>query len=395
MNAVARDARIAVSAVLAHGRVARVEISARRPVGVGRLALGKPAEAMVALVPRLFALCAAAQGAAATLALSAARGETLPSDVVATQAAAVLTERLIELLRGTITSLAADQFPIFAPPLRSLIAGARRSDARGQLEPDAIDALADGLDAICLSEHSLDDPDTYRAWLASASPLAALHVSRVRSLRARGEGRGEGAFRQGRELADDTPFEADFGAIAIDPLTAADDHVIGTALLRHGAHFAARPDLAGRVPETGALARLAEHPLIRSVGSGLSGRSLARLIEATTTPQRLRALRGGEADAADLLRATSLGDGIGLGAVECARGRLHHLIALDHHGCIARYEILAPTEWNFHPEGPLARALVGAPLCVCEDDRQRLAALVAAFDPCVGFDVELRESADA
>lgn len=395
MNAVARDDRIAVSAVLAHGRVARVEISARRPVGVGRLALGKPAEVMVALVPRLFALCAAAQGAAATLALSAARGEPLPSDVVATQAAAVLTERLIELLRGTITLLRDDQFAVLAPKLRDLIAAARRVDNRGVLDAEAIDSLDRGLDALGLPAANFEDTDAYHAWLRSDSPLALLHSALTPSHRAAYEGRGEEEYAQSRRCEAQTLDQLDFAAIPIDPLAAADDRMIGERLLHDGAFFAARPNLAGRVPETGALARLACHPLIRSVGSGLSGRSLARLIEARAAPQRLRALRRGGADAADLLRATSLGDGIGLGAVECARGRLYHLIALDHDGRIARYEILAPTEWNFHPEGPLARALVGTRLCVCEDDRKRLAALVAAFDPCVGFDVELRESADA
>ncbi|KPG00843.1 hydrogenase [Rhodopseudomonas sp. AAP120] len=390
MNAVARDDRIAVSAVLAQGRVARVAISARRPLGVGRLAQGKPAEAVVALVPRLFALCAAAQGAAATLALAAARGEPVPPHTLAAQASAVLAEQLIELLRGTITSLAGDQFPAFAPQLRVLIAAARRVDARGQLEPDAIDALADGLEALGLPEHSLDDADTYRSWLASDAPLAALHGAGAASPGLRGE-----ASPESRAPASDAPEEFDFGPQPIDPLTATHDPAIGHALLHHGASFAARPDLAGRIPETGALARLAGHPLIRSVGPGLAGRRLARLIEATTTPQRLRALRRGEAEAAGLLRATSLGDGIGLGAVECARGRLHHLIALDRDGRITRYEILAPTEWNFHPQGPLARALIGAPLSAGEAGRRRIAALVAAFDPCVGFEVELREAADA
>lgn len=394
MNAVARDDRIAVSAVLAHRRVARVEISARRPLGIGRLAQGKPAEAIVALVPRLFALCAAAQGAAATLALSAARGEPVPPQVLAAQASAVLAERLIELLRGTITSLAGDQWPAFAPQLRDVITAARRFDAGGLLEFDSIEALEHGLDALGLPASSFDDADAYHTWLRSGSPLARLHSAQALSARGRGESRGEGASPQ-RRASTATPDRPAFAAIAVDPLTAADDLAIGRQLLQHGAPFAARPDLAGRVPETGARARLADNPLIRSAGTGLAGRLLARLIEARETPQRLHALRRGECDCADVLKATSLGHGIGLGAVECARGRLHHLIALNRDGHIVRYEILAPTEWNFHPQGPLARALIDAPLCACEDDRYRVAALVAAFDPCVGFDVELREAADA
>ncbi|NEW92817.1 nickel-dependent hydrogenase large subunit [Rhodopseudomonas sp. BR0M22] len=394
MNALPREDRIAVSAELAQGRVARLEISARRPVGVGRLAFGKPADGVVALVPRLFALCASAQRAAASCALAAARGETVPPEQMAAQAGAVLAERLIELLRGSITTFAGDRPPTFAPQLRELIAAARRFDGRSALDAEAIDALAHGLDALGLSEHNFEDADAYGIWFASGSPLAPPHSARAPSSGVRAEGRREGASPQSQAPATPAP-ESDFAAIAIDPLNADDDCVVGEQLLQRGASFAARPDLAGRMPETGALARLADHPLIRSVGIGLTGRLLARLIEARETPRLLHALRRGDADATAILQATRLGEGVGLGAVECARGRLHHLIALDSDGRIARYEILAPTEWNFHPQGPLARALIGAPLHVTEADRQRVVSLVAAFDPCVGYDVTLREAADA
>ncbi|PZA11256.1 hydrogenase [Rhodopseudomonas palustris] len=395
MNALPREHRIAVSVELAQGRVARLEISARRPVGVGRLAFGKPADGVVALVPRLFALCASAQRAAASCALAAARGEIMPREQMAAQAGAVLAERLIELLRGTITSFAGDRLPAFMPQLRDLIAAARRFDGRSLLEAEAIAALAQGLDALGLPAGSFDDAGAYHTWLRSVSPLAQLHSARAPSPRVRGEGRGEGASPQSRAFPIPAPGQPDFAAIAVDPLTADDDSLVGEQLLRHGACFATRPDLAGRIPETGALARLADHPLICSVGTGVAGRQLARLVEAQATPRLLHALRRGDADAAAILQATRLGDGVGLGAVECARGRLHHLIALDSTGRIARYEILAPTEWNFHPQGPLARALIGAPLSATEADRQRVVSLVAAFDPCVGYDVTLREAADA
>ena len=57
-----------------------------------------------------------------------------------------------------------------------------------------------------------------------------------------------------------------------------------------------------------------------------------------------------------LVGALSLGDGIGLGWAENARGRLLHLVQLQG-GRAALYRIVAPTEWNFHPDGPFAAAL--------------------------------------
>jgi Ni,Fe-hydrogenase I large subunit len=58
-------------------------------------------------------------------------------------------------------------------------------------------------------------------------------------------------------------------------------------------------------------------------------------------------------------------------------------------GLIADYCIVAPTEWNFHPQGALFRGIVGMQ---ASDEatllaRTRLA--VHALDPCVGFGVEV------
>ena len=53
------------------------------------------------------------------------------------------------------------------------------------------------------------------------------------------------------------------------------------------------------------------------------------------------------------------GTGTGLGLVESARGCLCHRVAVAA-GRVSDYKILAPTEWNFHPEGPLTRGLLGA-----------------------------------
>jgi hypothetical protein len=54
----------------------------------------------------------------------------------------------------------------------------------------------------------------------------------------------------------------------------------------------------------------------------------------------------------------SLAPGVGRALVETARGLLMHEIVLDGER-IADYFIVAPTEWNFHPQGPLAGWLKG------------------------------------
>ncbi len=93
--------------------------------------------------------------------------------------------------------------------------------------------------------------------------------------------------------------------------------------------------------------------------------------------------------------ATPLGARRGLAAVECARGRLYHLVTLDAAGRIARLDMLAPTEWSFHADAPLARALIGRTPAAEPTSWRRIGWLLSAFDPCVAHRLEIVEAADA
>ena len=81
----------------------------------------------------------------------------------------------------------------------------------------------------------------------------------------------------------------------------------------------------------------------------------------------------------------------GMAWVEMARGLLVHQVEIDGTGGDARVaacRVLAPTEWNFHPQGVVAQTIAaldgGQP---AEDTERRVRLLMAAFDPCVPFDV--------
>ncbi len=90
-----------------------------------------------------------------------------------------------------------------------------------------------------------------------------------------------------------------------------------------------------------------------------------------------------------------LGEDRGAAAVETARGRLYHLVELAADGRVREFQCLAPTEWNFHPHGPLARMLHGARVGFDRGGRDAVERLIAAFDPCVGYKMTVRELADA
>lgn len=93
--------------------------------------------------------------------------------------------------------------------------------------------------------------------------------------------------------------------------------------------------------------------------------------------------------------AMQLSHGHGIAWCEMARGLLLHRVHLERQekqDIIADYRIIAPTEWNFHPNGAAAEMLARIP--ACSDPRERASIhrqvniVAAAFDPCVAFEVE-------
>ena len=77
--------------------------------------------------------------------------------------------------------------------------------------------------------------------------------------------------------------------------------------------------------------------------------------------------------------ALALDGGRAIAWCEMARGLLLHWVQLDSAGGVQQYRVLAPTEWNFHPQGALAGALAA----LAPSDVVSAQLLAAAFDPCV------------
>lgn len=75
----------------------------------------------------------------------------------------------------------------------------------------------------------------------------------------------------------------------------------------------------------------------------------------------------------------------GMGRANAARGHLIHRVHIVEQK-IASFQILAPTEWNFHPGGVVAKSLA-----TLEGDKTQLAQqahlLINAIDPCVSYEL--------
>ena len=151
--------------------------------------------------------------------------------------------------------------------------------------------------------------------------------------------------------------------------------------LRDASDFALHPLVEGLPCETGSWTREREADPQRyaSVWLRLGARlaDLARL----SLPQPTGLAFG----------ALALGPNEALAWSETSRGLLLHRVCLERMNAgvlISDYQVIAPTEWNLHPHGALAQGLAkmsaGDPRT-----RRRAELLIAAFDPCIGFTLEL------
>lgn len=364
-------------------RVRHLGLTSTRPLAAVRVLLGRaPAEA-AALVPRLYAICGQAQGAACAAALRAAAGpdreaEGLPEVSAWVVVLEALQETLWRLLIDAPRSLSLPPQAAAVAPVRNAVAQATTALKTHPAEGPSALATAAGALSETAREHVFGSPPAdwlartdlagFDTWRDSAATLPARALARLATT-APGLCRSDTALMPG--LDDEAWWSAVVPALQQDPL------------------FAEAPTWGGRPVETGALARLQAQPLVAALiardGHGAATRFAARLVELATL---LAELGPASSSAQGWVRAWSLTDGTGLAAVQTARGLLLHHARLAQ-GRIDDYRIVAPTEWNFHPQGALFRGIVGS----AAPDEATLAArtglAVHALDPCVGFRVEV------
>jgi len=332
--------RLTLSA--ASPRILAVAVDCRRPQAAMVL-VGKPPTVAEQLVPLLFTVCGKAQGLAASLAIRAAQGETLAPRNHQEAAREAAREHLWHLLGN-------DRRDLLAAGTRCL------------QEDDPAAALADFLAPLLGM--------TARDWLAMTTTQA------LESWADSGDTALTKGFRPGAE-------EPPRAATALLPVLDAEASLDFWPRLQ--GDFCARPHWQGRAAETGALARQGQAPLIAALAEQpWRQRKAARLRELL-----LFADKDTEAALPGLASAQPLAPGCGRALVETARGLLMHEVTVRD-GLIADYQLAAPTEWNFHPQGPFAAWLTGRLGVSREDLKEAAAAAVAALDPCVAWTLDFQ-----
>lgn len=366
------------------GGVLRVQPGRARPHSLvstrrdwaGVLARGRPAHTLPALLASVFSLCGHAHRLCAGLAVRAAAGDAAQGGPGAGRA---LQQ---ETLREHVRRIGLDWPARLAAPGASaaLVAqsGAALHDCPVLTASDpAVTATHDWLEQQLLG-------------MAPASWLVAWEHDPERAFARWCEG-AHGwlptLMRQCRAGAD----------LAIVPDTALHVHADPVALhalagrLREDPGLAQQPDLDGRCAETGPWTRLND-PSARPPSTPWQ-RLAARLAELVRLSLPDAPGRSGAA----WLRhgALVVGPGEGLAWVEMARGLLLHHVRLERAALdapVLSCQVLAPTEWNFHPQGAVARALEGMIDDPAAGGHARVEALMAAYDPCVRFEVALQPS---
>lgn len=374
MTATIDPGLVTVDVATVGGRVSSVCIGSTRPTNVARLFVGRQADEIPALAERLFSLCGRSHGIASARALAAAVGRPTEKARRTADAIGLAAERIAETLRGTVLGgLApngANADPQTAMMLREALSAARTLVMHG---------LSNG-------KHSPEQSPALVARLADTVRRLGVPVSA-----------DEFAPEPGSPIArllQEAEAEAAFHARSPDMLTEADDPDVVKSLRARGEAFAAAPQLPGRVAETGAYARHWQSTAMAA--SALAARLHARLLDVMECLDLLKvAVTIGVAADADPVRSEKTGMREGFAALESPRGRLYHWLRVSAEGQIAAYAILAPTEWNFHPSGPLVEALMGAKIGSGEAARRRVSRLAAVFDPCVSFEVRVQEAANA
>lgn len=376
-------------------RISQVRILSSRPLQLPRLFEGKPVTELLGMVPMLYSVCGTAQACAAVQACRQAMSLDVESQVALAEQMLVTVETAREhLWRILVDWSTFANKPIDRPlvaSLSTLIPTAKsacfaKSDLftlKPALQFDEkkfvsiIEQIANTTSNAVFAEqpsvlYAMSDIDSFNHWLDVTKTSTSTLLQDLRDQQ--------------------TGHLGDGGMYA---LPAIDPQEMSQRLAQVDAdYFIATPDWQGGNYETTPLTRMTSHPLLQQLvqhyGFGLMTRMMARLLELASIPgtlyrqvQVLVGLQGRiEKTAPESVEQQ------GLGEVEAARGRLIHR-AVQQDGIIKSYQILAPTEWNFHPRGVVARGLQKLPAENVSFLRQQADLFINAVDPCVGYQLEI------
>lgn len=380
------EGRLTIRLKRSDGAAAEVSIHSSRPVRAASVFQGRSIVDSQRMIPLLFSICATAQSCAGVRACEQALGVPATAQTERLRDALVNMETLREHLWRILLDWPAylgeqahrqgmaEVVAIQGDYRQALCPGASVFQLGGldcKTDTEALTGVLQRFDALLQQRIfgmppgewlALAGPREFADWVAGERTVAARLTQWVRQA-----GWGDAGACESE---------------ALPPLSAAQLH---SAMQNAG--FVSQPQWLGQCRETSCLTRV-HSPLLRALqasdGRGLLVRLVARLTEIAQLAGRLPP----EAqNAPSSMNADAIALHSGVGQVAAARGQLVHCVTLNG-DYIGSYQILAPTEWNFHPQGVVVRALCtlrGEPDAV--ERQARL--LIEAIDPCVGYELSV------
>jgi len=367
------------------GSISAVQIDSSRPVHASRIFHGKELQEVLDTLPMLFSVCGTAQACAGVRACEQALGMEPSSQIEDQRSCLVRMENLREQLWRILLEWPVyldetldQQSMMMALALQRehrqvvtegrnpfLLPGDGHISAPADLQ-NLIQALSGLLEMVVFGMPpdrwlEMEDVSVLEDWSRAGSTLAARTLGIIMDQKLSGLGRCEV-----ERLPDMEPEQ-------LHVLLQDDD-------------FISKPQWLGSCRETTSCSRV-ESQLMQQLrgqyGNGLLVRLVARLSEIAQLSSDLVPV----ASEHESLPESGGADNPGIGQVAAARGQLVHRVGIKD-GLISCYQILAPTEWNFHPHGLVATALATLK-GDAEQIEQQARLLINAIDPCVGYEINI------
>jgi coenzyme F420-reducing hydrogenase alpha subunit len=177
------------------------------------------------------------------------------------------------------------------------------------------------------------------------------------------------------------------GLSSISPLTTINEDIIKEII--HNKNYIQKPTINNKCYESTSCT-IIKTPLLSAIsktyGKAMLHRAVATLSQITLNSENLFNNYDNNNSKQDIKNYEKYG----IGTVIAARGKLVHCIKIKNDK-IKNYKILAPTEWNFHPQGSLQQMLIGL-----KGNKKELKIiinmLICLLDPCVDYELNFKKS---
>ncbi len=374
-------------------QVNHVHIQNQRNLAASKVLLGKSVDQATQMVPLLFSLCSTAQTCVAVAAIEQATNIEIDEQTRAQRAALVRMETLREQIWRVLIDWpwfigepanhrALQQVIQICEKYKQLLAPQQQQLKPGG-HPNLDHSLESKIDDLQRQLSSILEQNVFalplKAWLELQTINNLIHWS----------ARRETSSARLISHLQAMDWEQS-GKCPILPIPVMDSERLHYALQLE--HFIQKPRWHDRCHETGNIARCSSElikSLQREFGNGLLTRLTVRLTEVAQLTQRMADLSTDQTSDVFLDNDEQLEMGTGLAHIMAARGQLTHQVKVAN-DVIQNYKILAPTEWNFHPEGVVASSLSSLTGKQKEIELQtRL--LINCVDPCVGYQLHITE----